>query len=105
MSGIKIRAQMKGDATEVKCLMTHPMETGQRKDEKTGQLIPAHHINEVTCEHNGAAVLTCVWGPGVSKNPYLSFEFSGGKPGDKVKVSWVDNKGETDTAEEAITAA
>jgi sulfur-oxidizing protein SoxZ len=100
---IKIRAKVEGDVTEVKMLINHPMETGQRKDSKTGELIPAHYIQEVTCEHNGNNVLRALWGGGVSKNPYLSFKFKGGKAGDAVKVNWVDNKGESDSAEEKIT--
>jgi sulfur-oxidizing protein SoxZ len=90
---IKIRAKIKGDTTEVKCLMTHPMETGLRKDSKTGKLIPAHFINEVTAEAGGKTVLTSNWSGGISKNPYLSFNFTGAKKGDEVKISWVDNQG------------
>ena len=99
---VKIRAQQKGDVTLVKSLMSHPMETGNRKDKKTGQLIAEHYITEVTCQHNGETVLTAHWGPSVSKNPYLSFEFQGGKPGDTVTVSWVDNNGETGAGEATI---
>ena len=69
------------------------METGQRKDSKTGQLIPAHFIQEVNAEHKGSNVMTALWGPAISKNPYLSFKFSGANAGDTLKISWVDNKG------------
>lgn len=99
---IKIRAQAKGGVTTVKCLMTHPMETGTRKNKKTGKPIPAHFINEVIAEHNGTNVLTAHWGGGVSKNPYLSFKFSGGNSGDEVKISWTDNKGGSDSASAKI---
>ncbi len=99
---MKIRATLKEGVTEVKALFTHPMETGSRKDEKTGELVPAHFIQEVTCECGGKTVLTCQWSGGISKNPYLSFKFKGGKAGDSVKLSWVDNKGEKDSAEEPI---
>lgn len=101
--GIKIRATSKGDSTTVKALMSHNMETGLRKDKKTGEKIPAHFIQEVTCEHNGKSVLTALWGPAVSKNPYLSFKFKGGAKGDTVKISWVDNKGENATQEAKIS--
>ena len=94
---IKIRATAAGSEVTVKCLMTHPMETGTRKD-KAGKPIPAHFITEVTAEHKGSNVLVGHWGGGVSKNPYLSFKFKGGKAGDNVTISWVDNKGESDTA-------
>jgi len=97
-NSIRIRAQAKGGETVVKALVTHPMETGLRKDKKTGEKIPAHFIQEVTCKHNGAQVLTAHWGPAVSKNPYLSFTLNGGKAGDTIELSWVDNKGEKDSA-------
>ena len=102
MSSIKIRAKLDGDVTTVKALISHPMETGQRKDKKTGKLIPAHFIQEVICEHNGTKVLTALWGAAVSKNPYLSFKFKGAKKGDKLKLSWVDNKGQSDSIETQI---
>ncbi|TDY03906.1 thiosulfate oxidation carrier complex protein SoxZ [Thiohalophilus thiocyanatoxydans] len=94
---IRARATLKGDTVTVKSLITHVMETGLRKDEKTGDKIPAHYIQEVTCEHNGKEVVLAQWGPAVSKNPYLSYEFTGGKSGDDVSISWVDNKGEKDS--------
>jgi sulfur-oxidizing protein SoxZ len=90
---IKIRAKISGDTTQVKCLMTHPMETGLRKDSKTGELVPAHFINEVTAESGGKTVMTTNWSGGISKNPYLSFSFTGAAKGDEVKISWVDNQG------------
>lgn len=103
MSTIKIRAKLEGGATTVKALIQHPMETGQVKDKKTGKLIPAHFIQEVNCEHNGTNVMTALWGPAVSKNPYLSFKFKGAKVGDTLKMSWVDNKGESDTVETQVS--
>ena len=91
---IKIRAWMaEGDKATVKAIMFHPMETGLRKDKSTGQVIPAHYITEAKVEHNGNNIMTCLWGPGISKNPFLSFSFKGAKAGDSLKISWVDNKG------------
>ncbi|MCB1869447.1 MAG: thiosulfate oxidation carrier complex protein SoxZ [Gammaproteobacteria bacterium] len=98
---IKIRAQLKDGVTTVKALMTHPMETGARKD-KDGSLIPAHFIQEVSCEAGGRKLLTAHWSGGVSKNPYLSFKFGGASVGDLVKLSWMDNKGESASAEAEI---
>jgi len=95
---IKIRARNRGGVTEVKSLIQHPMETGLRKDKKTGEKIPAHYIKEVVCEHNGNTVCTANWGVAVSKNPYLSFKFKGGSSGDTIKISWNDNKGQSDSA-------
>jgi len=78
------------------------METGARKD-KDGSLIPAHFIQEITCESGGKTLLTAYWSGGVSKNPYLSFKFSGGNVGDKLKLTWLDNKGESDSEEADIS--
>jgi len=99
---IRIRAKMKGAVTEVKALMSHSMETGLRKDKKTGKKIPAHFIKEVVCEHNGKNVLTADWSVAVSKNPYLSFKFKGANKGDSIKISWTDNMGKSDSAEDKI---
>ena len=101
-NSIKVRAQAKGDTVTVKALIKHPMETGLRKDKKTGKVIPAHFIQQVNCQHNGKDVLVAEWGPAVSKNPYLAFSFKGGKAGDKVSISWVDNTGGIDSAEAKI---
>ena len=99
---IKIRAKEKGGLTTVKCLMKHPMETGLRKNKKTGEKIPAHFISEVACEHNGQLAMTAYLGPGVSKNPYMSFELNGAAKGDTVKITWKDNMGKSDTREAKI---
>src|SRR4051795_1706175 len=98
---MKIRAQMAGDKVEVRVLMAHEMETGQRKD-AAGKVVPAWFIQNVTATHNGKTVLSAEWGTAVSKNPFLSFKFSGGKPGDKVVITWVDNKGDKRTDEAVI---
>jgi sulfur-oxidizing protein SoxZ len=98
----KIRATLQGDSTEVKVLMSHEMETGQRKDSQ-GKVIPAWHIQTVTATHNGKTVLSAQWGPAVSKNPFLSFKFKGGAKGDKVQVTWTDNKGDKRTDEATIS--
>ncbi len=99
---IKVRAKVKGGTTVVKTLISHPMETGMRKNKKTGKKFPAEFIQEVTCTHNGKNVLTADWGTAISKNPYLSFQFKGAKSGDKLKVSWKDNKGKSDSVEAKI---
>ena len=99
---MKIRAAMQGDKVEVKVLMSHIMETGQRKDAK-GAAIPAHFIQNVTAVHNGKTVLSAQWGPSVSTNPFLSFRFKGGKAGEKVAITWTDNKGDKRTDEATIS--
>jgi len=98
---MKIRAQMAGDKVEVRVLMAHEMETGQRKD-SSGKVVPPWFIQNVTATHNGKTVLSAEWGTAVSKNPFLSFRFSGGKPGDKVQVTWTDNHGDKRTDEATI---
>ena len=102
MASIKIRAKAKDGVTTVKTLISHPMESGQRKDSKTGEKIPAHHVTEVIAEHNGKQVMSANWGGGISKNPYMSFKFKGAAAGDTVKISWVDNMGKGDSAEAQI---
>ena len=99
---IKLKAKEKDGVVTVKALITHPMETGARKDKKTGEVIPAHFIQEVACEHGGKTVMTAQWSGGVSKNPYVTFEFKGGAKGDAVKLAWSDNKGESDCKEGSI---
>ncbi len=101
-SSIKIRAKAKGGVTTAKALMTHPMETGLRKDKKTGEKIPAHFIQEVKADWNGKAVMVANWSGAVSKNPYLSFKFKGGAKGDTLTLTWTDNQGGTDTQEAKI---
>ena len=99
---MKIRATLTGDATEVKVLMNHEMETGQRKDAQ-GQTIPAWFIQTIGVTWNGKTVLSAQWGPAVAKNPFLSFRFKGGAKGDKIAVRWVDSRGDQRT-DEAIIA-
>ena len=93
-----------GGITTVKVLIRHPMETGRRKNKKTGKLIPAHFIQEVTCKHNARVVLSALWGPAVSMNPYLSFRFRGAAEGDTVSLRWLDNKGQSDSIKTKIIA-
>lgn len=101
---IRIKATVRDGRVEVKALFRHVMETGRRRDESTGALVPAHYIREVSCEHNGRVVLTAYWGTGVSKNPYLEFGFTGGAPGDTLRISFIDNFGGTAEAAVAILA-
>jgi sulfur-oxidizing protein SoxZ len=98
---MRIRATAQGDEVDVRVLMSHEMETGQRKD-ASGKIVPAHFIANVTVTHAGKTVLAAEWGPAVSKNPYLQFKFKGGKKGDEITVTWVDNKGETRTDKATI---
>ncbi len=99
---MRIRAQASGGNATVRVLMAHEMETGQRRD-AAGKIIPAWHITDVTASHNGKQVFSAEWGPAVAKNPFLQFIVKGAKAGDKISVTWKDNKGETRTDEAVVT--
>ena len=102
MSGpMKIRATAKDGVAEIRVLMSHAMETGQRKD-ADGKIIPLHFIQNVTVKLNGKTVAEGQISQAVSRNPMFSFRAKGGKPGDKVEISWLDTKGETNKAETVI---
>jgi sulfur-oxidizing protein SoxZ len=99
---MRIRAQVAGSNATVRVLMSHEMESGQRKD-AAGNVVPAWFIQEVSAALNGKPVLTAEWGPSVSKNPFLQFTIKGAKAGDKVAVTWKDNKGDTRSDEAAVS--
>jgi sulfur-oxidizing protein SoxZ len=98
---MRIRAQAAGDKTTVRVLMSHEMETGQRKD-ASGKIVPAWFIQEVSAQLNGKTVMTAQWGPAISKNPFLQFVVKGAKAGDKIGVTWVDNRGDKRTDEATV---
>jgi sulfur-oxidizing protein SoxZ len=93
-STIRMRAVASGDTTVVQALIAHPMDSGFVKDSK-GKLIPPHYIEVTEFQHAGKPVFTAFWGPAVAKDPYVKFSFKGGKKGDDLTISWVDNKGQT----------
>ncbi|MFM2121425.1 MAG: hypothetical protein RL722_2893 [Pseudomonadota bacterium] len=99
---MRIRAQAQGDKCTVRVLMSHEMETGQRKD-SAGKVIPAWFIQEVSATHNGKPVMSAQWGPAVSKNPFLQFVVKGAKAGDKIAVTWLDSKGDKRTDEATVS--
>ena len=99
---MRIRAAAKEGVTEVKVLMSHEMETGQRKD-PAGNVIPAHFIQTLVAKCNDKVVLDAQMGTSISKDPFLSFKFKGGAKGDKITVTWVDNKGDTRTDETVVS--
>ncbi|MDB0529238.1 thiosulfate oxidation carrier complex protein SoxZ [Ralstonia solanacearum] len=98
---MRIRATENGGVTDVKILMKHDMETGQRKD-AAGKTVPAWHITNVTVQHNSKTVLDAQFGPAVSKDPFLNLKFKGAAKGDKVAVTWVDNHGDKRTDEATV---
>lgn len=100
----RIRAQAGADKATVRVLMTHEMESGQRKD-ASGKLVPAWFIQEVSALHNGKLVLSAQWGPAMSRNPFLQFSIRGAKAGDRIAITWVDNRGERRSDEVSIAPA
>jgi sulfur-oxidizing protein SoxZ len=92
---MKMRATVMSGFTEVRVLMTHPMTTAQ-----SGQ--PLHFIQNITVKQNGKTVVEAEISQAVSRNPVFSFRLKGGAKGDKIEVSWLDNKGETNTIETAV---
>jgi len=98
---MKMRATLLGGVTDVRVLMSHPMETGQRKG-PDGQLVPLHFIQNVTVKVNGKTVVEGQISQAISRNPVFSFRIKGGAKGDKIEVSWLDNKGETNKTETAV---
>jgi len=101
---MKIRAKLEGDVADVRILMLHPMETGARKDSK-GDIVPQHFIQNVAVTHNGKTVLDAQWSQAISRNPFLGLRIKGAKLGDKLSVTWVDNKGDKRTDEATVAAA
>lgn len=98
---IRIRAQLVGQKANVRALMAHEMESGQRKD-AAGKAVPAWYIQQVSASHNGKTVMTAHWGPSVSKNPFMQFVLKNAKAGDKVAITWTDNRGDTRTDEATV---
>ena len=99
---MRIRANVLADKTTVRVLVSHEMESGQRKD-AAGKTIPAWFIQEVSALHNGKTVLTAQWGPSVAKNPFLQFVVKGAKAGDKITINWLDNRGDKRSDEAVVT--
>ena len=99
MSGkpIRVRTRLVNDVTTVKALISHPMETGLRKDKNTGEPIAAHYIQEITCRHKGKLKMSLELGISISRDPFLQFELEDGARGDTLELAWKDNRGETDS--------
>src|SRR5262245_7930167 len=98
---MKMRATLASGFTDVRVLMTHPMETGQRKD-PDGKIVPLHFIQTMTVKVNGRVVVEGQISQAVSRNPVFSFRLKGGAKGDKIEVSWLDNNGETNKTDTAV---
>ena len=97
---MKIRATVEGDVTDVRVLMAHPMETGQRS--QGGKKVPLHFIQNITAQLNGKTVFSADISQAISRNPVFAFKLKGAKAGDKISVTWKDNKGESRTDETTV---
>jgi sulfur-oxidizing protein SoxZ len=96
---MRIRVTLQDNVADVKVLIFHPMETGLRKDPVSGQIVPLHFIKRVQATHNGRTVLDAQWSQAVSRNPFLNFRVTGAKPGDRIAITWEDNRGDSATIE------
>ena len=101
---IKVRATIRGDVADIRVLMNHPMESGLRRDLKTNELVPIHHINHFTISLNGKVVLEAQCNQAVSKNPVFGLRVKDAKPGDLIAIDWQDNQGESNHLEYPIPA-
>jgi sulfur-oxidizing protein SoxZ len=100
---MKIRATLQGDVADVRVLMAHPMETGQRKD-ASGKIVPLHFIQSISAQLNGRTVFSADISQAISRNPVFAFKVKGAKAGDKIAITWKDNKGESRTDETTVSA-
>lgn len=102
---IKIRATLQGDITEIRILMPHPMETGQRKDPESGKVVPTHFIQAFSLSANGNLLVSGQLNTSISRNPLFAFHAKGLRAGDRIVVEWSDTKGESRRDEAVVTAA
>jgi sulfur-oxidizing protein SoxZ len=98
----KIKLKKKSDGYDVLVLAKHPMETGNRKDKKTGKIIPAHYITSMNFAVNGNGVVEAFLSQGVSTNPLIGVSLADLKAGDIVSVSWIDNQDGGESAEATV---
>ena len=99
---IKMRTRTQDGMVELQVLITHPMETGLRTDKNTKKKIPPHFIQKVNIELNGKVMAVVDTGTAVSEDPLLGFRFKNAKNGDKIRVFWSDNLGESGSLEGAV---
>jgi sulfur-oxidizing protein SoxZ len=90
-----------GELVEVKALVQHVMETGQRKD-SAGETIPRKILNKITCTVNGKEVFSADFEPAISANPYIQFKFKAQESG-PVVLTWTDDDGSKIVGEDSIT--
>jgi sulfur-oxidizing protein SoxZ len=99
---ITMKAIQSAGGVEVRALINHPMSIG-RLDQTSGNYVEAHYIEDVVISLNGKSIVQGDWSSGVARNPYLSFRVRGATPGDKLTLTWRDNRGASDTHEITLT--
>src|SRR5262249_28033116 len=98
---MKMRATLGQGFTDIRVLMTHPMETGQRKDSE-GKIVPTHFIQNLTVKVNGKPVIDAQTSQAISRNPVFSFRLKGGAKGEKTEERGRETQGESKTTEPAV---
>lgn len=93
----------RGVPFEIRVLIAHPMESGQRRDTE-GRVVPRDIINRFTCHVNGALVIDAALQPAISANPFLAFSAVAQESGEAV-FTWIDDHGATQTERAPIVVA
>jgi sulfur-oxidizing protein SoxZ len=101
LTQMRVRAVSAGATTDVRVLLPHAMHSGVDRD-AANRLVAAHFVQRILIKLNGRSLVDSEIGPGVSRNPVFTFRVAGGAKGDKVEVSWRDNKGESETVEAIV---
>ena len=100
-NSIKIRSQRRDGYTEIKLLISHPMENGRNRDTH-GELIPAHFIEQLQIKLNDTLILTANMAGSISKHPFFTFRLKTGNSGDKITASWTDNRQNDDSVDHLL---
>ncbi|MCP5073139.1 MAG: thiosulfate oxidation carrier complex protein SoxZ [Rhodobacteraceae bacterium] len=93
-----------GEEITIKTLISHPMESGQRKDKKTGEKIPRKIINSFSATFNGQEVFSAAMEPAISSNPFMEFKMNVPESGE-FHFKWVDDDGSVSEATKSITVS
>lgn len=99
----RITARLRADFVDIRALVMHPMETGNRRDAK-GQLVPLHFIQRLQITHNSRVVLDAQWSQAVARDPFIGIRVRGAQAGDRIALAWVDNRGVRESAETVVAA-
>ncbi len=102
---MKLRSKrLANGGVELKILIDHPMESGRRVDDVSGQAVPAHYLTHLSVALNDKIVSRAELGTAIARNPYFAFRLRECKTGDRIQVSWEDNRGGKDSLETRVEA-